>query len=97
MSQNFTSSYLVVSFRAIVEFFCVQKSNGGALDFIFQFLPEMLKKGATDAVALEETTQLKQCRRSQKFTSSYWVVWFRIMLEFFCIQKSNSDALDFAF
>ena len=97
MSRKFISSYWVDAFRAILEFFCVQMSNGDALDFKFQFRLKTLKMGLPMLWPRKKLPNLKQCRRSRKFTSRYWVVSFRVMLEYFCLQLSNGDALHFAF
>ena len=45
------------------------------------------EKGTTNAVAPEELPNLKQCRRSRKFTFNFWVVSFRVLLEFFFARK----------
>ena len=56
MSQNFTSSYLVVSFRAIVEVFLRTKVKRWSPRFQILVSSQNAEKGATDVVAPEETT-----------------------------------------
>ena len=74
--------------RTNIEVFCPQKPNGDAPDLVFQFHPKTSKKGPMPRPR-KKLPNSEKCQRSQKFSSSYYVVSFQEILKFFA-RKSRA-------